>query len=138
MTPLCAHESEQINKGNYALKYSVHKYNAYISGRTITLSEAARCVVYQTKWAASHEQVELKNNCKLNIDVTILSETDVEGMGKYVVVLVKYSDKEHQCHFIVTESPSHWFFLNYGLLSIIKPFDVDKVNPTTTSIARYS
>jgi len=137
MTPLCTHESEQVQKGNYALKYSVHKYNSYISGRTITLEEAARCVVFQTKWAVSHEQIDLKTKCRLNIDVSILSETEVEGMGKYLVVLVNDLGKEHQCHFIVTESRSHWFFLNYGLLRAIKPIDVGQGNTANASIAKY-
>lgn len=138
MTPLCAVERQELENGNYAVKFAVHKHNSYIPDRTITLEEAAKCVVYQSKWAASHNIVDLKTKETLMIDVKLLCVTEIERMGKFVVVGINVSGKEHQSQFIVTESKSHWFFLNYGLANVAKTIEVGQGNTPTASIAKYS
>ena len=138
MTPLCAVENQELRNGNYAVKFAVHKHNSYIPDRTITLEEAAKCVVYQSKWAASHNIVDLKSKEKLIIDVRLLSVIEVDGMGKFVVVVgIDFSGKEHQAQFIVTESKSPWFFLNYALTNLAKTIEVGQGKTHTASIAKY-
>jgi hypothetical protein len=136
MTPLSEIETRELNKGNFAVSFSVHKYNSYIKDRTITLAEAAKCVVYQSKWAASHELM-MKGE-KLVIDVKVLSETDVTGMGKFIVVSIKSKDEQFHSQFIVTESETNWFFFDYGLASVVKSIEVNQGLPGTASIAKYS
>ena len=138
MTPLSTVEHQELDKGNYAVKFSVHKHNSYITDRTITLEEATRCVVYQTKWAASHEIVALSTNETLMIEVNVLSAKEIEGMGKFVVVGIDVSGKKHKSQFIVTESKSHWFFLDYGLADSVKSIEVEQGNTPTAAIAKYS
>ncbi len=137
MTPLSEIERQALSKGNYALKFAVHKNNSYITDRTITLEEAARCVVYQTKWAASHSIVNSGTKEQLLIDVAINSETEIKGMGRFVIVDVSTVSDKLQSQFIVTESRSHWFFLDYGLVNAVKTIEVGQGNTPTASIAKY-
>jgi hypothetical protein len=137
MIPLNEIERQQLSQGNYTLKFAVHKHNPYIADRTITLEEAARCVVYQTKWAASHSIVYSGTKEQLMIDVAINSETEIKGMGRFVIVDVSTFANKFQSQFIVTESRSHWFFLDYGLVNVAKPIEVGQGNTPTVSIAKY-
>lgn len=124
MIPLSEIEMQAISQGNFALKFAVHKHNSYITDRTITLEEAARCVVYQTKWAASHSILHSRTKEQLIIDVAISSETEIKGVGRFVIVDISSSGNSFQSQFIVTESSTHWFFLDYGLVNSVKSFEV--------------
>ena len=137
MIPLSDIQRQELSKGNFALKFAVHKHNSYITDRTITLEEAARCVVYQTKWAASHNVVHSRTKEQLVIYVGINSETEIKGVGRFVIVDISSSGNNYQSQFIVTESRSHWFFLDYGLVNAVKTIEVGQGNTPTASIARY-
>jgi hypothetical protein len=135
MIPLSETEQREMAKGNFAVSFSVHKYNSYIQGRTITLQEAAKCVVYQSKWAASRELI--LNGEKLAIDVQVLSEIDVKGMGKFVVVSVATDQTQFQCQFIVSESETNWFFFDYGLARVAASAEIGQGLSGTATIAEH-
>lgn len=125
MIPLYEVEQSELAKGNRALTFSVHKYNSDIQGRTITVAEAARCVVWQSKWAASHELVTLPSTKKIDVAVTVLSEVHVDGLGLLIEVEIGEIDTTPCRHqFIVSESGSHWFFFDYSLARISKTIEV--------------
>jgi len=137
MTPLSELESAEMQKHNFALKFSVHKYNSYINDRTITIEEAARCVVLQSKWASSHELVNLPTLEKLDVKVSLISETQVEGLGVFATIeIVEAEQAPYKQQFIVTESSSHWFFLDYSVASVTRPIEVGQ--GSTASVAKYN
>jgi hypothetical protein len=137
MTPLGKIESERINSNNFLFKFSVHKHNSYIPYRAITLEEAARCVVLQSKWASTHELVSLPGHEKLDVNVTLISELLVEGLGIFATIEIQEVN-EQPCRqqFIVTESESHWYFLDYSLASVVK--DIEVGQGATATVAQYN
>lgn len=137
MTPLSKIEQEEMAKGNFALTFSVHKYNSYIEGRTLNVEEAARCVVLQSKWAASHELVSLPDTKQLEVDVKIITELDVAELGLLVnIEITELGVKPYRQQFIVNESESHWYFFDYSVASVSKNIEVGQGK--TAVVAKYN
>ena len=137
MTPLSKLINDEMQKNNFALKFSIHKYNSYISGRTITIEEAAKCVVLQSKWAASHELVSLPDMRKLDVDVKLVSELAIDGLGILVGIEIDEAGEHTYIHqFIVTDSESHWYFFDYTVASVTK--DIEIGQGKTASVAKYT
>lgn len=120
MIPISKRQSlEQANE-NALISYSLHKYNAYITGRSITMEEAAKCVIYQSKWAASHDVVDINTKTALQIEVQILSSTHAPGVGTVLSVCAASGDEKVVYSFLVTDSESHWFFLDLTMAPVAK------------------
>ncbi|QIR16390.1 hypothetical protein [Shewanella aestuarii] len=130
MTPLSEMQREAISQGNFALKFAVHKYNSYMPGHILSIEEAAKCVVLQSKWAVSHDI-----NGFENVKVNLLSHEIVTGLGIFITIIIsEVENKPYQQSFIVTESESHWFLFDHTLSTLTKPKDVINGKPI---IAKY-
>lgn len=100
-----------------SLKFSVHKRNSYIKDRTITLEEALRCVIFQNKWASSHDVLRGRTKEVINASVSIVSLIDLNDSGQFVEVDINTSSDTSRQQFIVTQSDTHWVFQDLTLLS---------------------
>ena len=134
------HEVQEtcLNNGKYALKFSVPKHNSYIADRTITMEEATKCVLLQNRWATSHEITTLANKKRYSIDVTIETISDLGTQGKLLTASVKSGNDEHQVQFIVTESRSHWFFVDLALLGLTPVTELGSQSKPTAVVASYN
>lgn len=100
-----------------SLKFSVHKRNSYIKGRTITLEEALRCVIFQNKWASSHDVLRGSTKEVINASVSIVSLIDLNDSGQFVEVDIRTPSDTSRQQFIVTQSDTHWLLQDLSLLS---------------------
>ncbi|MBD0788114.1 hypothetical protein HUO09_17305 [Vibrio sp. Y2-5] len=101
--------------GEQAIKFSVHKFDPYNQGRETTLVEAVRCLTFQSRFAGSHSFVDSKTKEPMNLQIDIESLTDVPMLGKFLSVYISDGTEKFLSQFVVTESKSHYFFLDFGL-----------------------
>jgi hypothetical protein len=136
MTPLSVIQNEEMLKGNFALMFSVHKRNSYIPDRNITIEEAAKCVILQSKWASSHELVSLPTTQKLDIKIKSITECNINGLGVLITIEIdEKGEPPYHNQFLVTESESHWYLFDYSVASVTRPREIGQGK--TATIAKY-
>ncbi|MBB1388742.1 hypothetical protein H5185_04800 [Shewanella sp. SG44-6] len=102
-------------EGEQAIRFSVHKFNGYNSGKETTLEEAVRCMAFQSRFAATHSFVESKTNEPLDLRIEIANQTTVPMLGEFLSVYISNGNERYLSQFIVTESKSHYFFLDFSM-----------------------
>lgn len=96
------------------IQYAIHKHNAYLT-EPLTLEDACRCMVLGSKFATSHNIIDKQTRTVIQATTSIKSQQDVKGFGLLVELEIENAgeDKSHRKFYIVTESRSHWFFVDY-------------------------
>lgn len=115
--PLWEAQRKLHKEGEQAIRFSVHKYNAYNKGRKTTLEEAVRCLAFQSRFASTHSFVESKTKEPIHLQIDIASSTDVPMLGTFLSVYISDGKEKFLSQFIVDESESHYFFLDFSLVA---------------------
>ncbi|EBO0058356.1 MULTISPECIES: hypothetical protein [Gammaproteobacteria] len=102
-------------EGEQAIRFSVHKYNPYNKGRKTTLEEAVRCLAFQSRFAGTHSFVDSETKEPMHLQIDIASKTDVPMLGMFLSVYISDGKEKYLSQFIVSESKSHYFFLDFSL-----------------------
>lgn len=115
--PINIARRKAIENNQFAQKYAVHKRNSYIKDRTITLEEALRCVILQSKWASSHKIGYVNTEDAINVSIAVTQNIDLTDSGQFVCTEINTDSEKYTERFIVTESETHWYIQDMALLS---------------------
>lgn len=113
--PLWKIQRKLHEEGEQAISFAVHKYNPYNCGKKTTLEEAVRCLAFQSRFAASHSFVDSKTYERIELQIEIANQTAVPMVGDVLSVYIASGDEKYLSQFIVTESESHYFFLDFSM-----------------------
>ncbi|MDN2483984.1 hypothetical protein [Vibrio agarivorans] len=113
--PLWVAQRKLHAEGEQAIRFSVHKHNPYNNGRETTFEEAVRCLAFQSRFAGTHSLVDGKTKESMHLEIDIASRTDVPMLGTFLSVYISDGNEKYLSQFIVNESESHYFFLDFSL-----------------------